>query len=97
MFQVGTNRALGASEHERDRPSMGQPGFLADLPIHGGMLQHHEGIEVFSFILVTEELPQGIFSFDREKSLIQSLGYNLTDLNGLSHRSTTLNTLKVDS
>jgi hypothetical protein len=76
---------------------MGKPRFLADLAIHGGMLKHHEGMEIFSFVLVTEELPEDIFSFDREKSLIQSLGHNLADLNGLSHRSTTLNTLKVDS
>jgi hypothetical protein len=49
---------------------MGKPGFLADLPIHGGMLKHHEGMEIFLFVLVTEELPEDIFSFDGEKSLI---------------------------
>jgi hypothetical protein len=74
-----------------------QSRFLADLPIHGGMLQHHEGMEIFLPVLMAEKLPEDIFSFDGEKSLIQSLGHNLADLNGLSHRSTTLNTLKVDS
>jgi hypothetical protein len=59
----------------------GQPGFLANLPIHGGMLEDHEGMEIFLPVLVTEKLPEDIFSFDGEKSLIQSLGHNLTDLN----------------
>lgn len=67
------------------------------MTIHGGMLEDHEGMEILLPVLVTEKLPEDIFSFDGEKSLIQSLGHNLADLNGLSHRSTTLNTLKFDS
>jgi hypothetical protein len=79
IFQVGTNADWG----DRVNPisSMGKPGFLADLPIHGGMLEHHEGMEIFLPVLVTEKLPEDIFSFDGEKSLIQSLGHNLADLN----------------
>jgi hypothetical protein len=48
-------------------------------------LEDHEGMEIFLPVLVAEELPEDIFSFDGEKSLIQSLGHNLADLNGLSH------------
>jgi hypothetical protein len=79
IFQVGTNADWG--DRVNAIASMGKPGFLADLPIHGGMLKHHEGMEIFLTVLVTEKLPEDIFSFDGEKSLIQSLGHNFTDLN----------------
>jgi hypothetical protein len=83
IVQVGTNADW--DNWVKPIASMGKPGFLANLPIHGGMLKHHEGMEIFLPILVTKKLPEDIFSFDGEKSLIQSLGHNLTDLNGLSH------------